>query len=69
HGQGFLHADLGFLATTARACVDLDDEEFVSADGAPIRDEAVEEARRLLWRVLTVWMVLLSIVVLAGWAS
>lgn len=69
HGQGLLHLDLGFLSATARACVDLDDEEFVSTDGAPIRDVAVEEARRLLWRVLIVWIVLLSIVVLAGWAS
>lgn len=69
HGQGLLHLDLGFLSATARACVDLDDEEFVSADGAPIRDESVEEARRLLWRLLIVWLVLLSIIVLAGWAS
>ena len=69
HGQGLLHLDLGFLAATARACVDLDDEEFVSADGAPIRDQSVEEARRLLWRLLIVWLALLSIIVLAGWAS
>lgn len=69
HGQGLLHLDLGFLSATARACVDLDDEEFISADGAPIRDESVEEARRLLWRLLIVWLALLSIIVLAGWAS
>lgn len=69
HGQGLLYLDLGFLSATARACVDVDDEEFVTADGAPIRDEAVEEARRLLWRLLVVWLVLLSIIVLAGWAS
>lgn len=69
HGQGFLHLDLGFLSAAARACVDIDDEEFVSADGSPIRDEAVEEARRLLWRLLIAWLVLLSIIVLAGWAS
>lgn len=69
HGQGLLHLDLGFLSATARACVDVDDEEFVTADGAPIRDEAVEEARRLLWRLLVVWLVLLSVIVLAGWAS
>ena len=69
HGQGLLHLDLGFLSATARACVDVDDEEFVSADGKPIRDEAVEEARRLLWRLLIVWLAVLSIIVLAGWAS
>lgn len=69
HGQGFLHPDLGFLSSTARACVDVDDEEFLSPDGAPIRDQAVEEARRLLWRVLVVWMVVLSVIVLAGWTS
>lgn len=69
HGQGLLHLDLGFLSATARACVDLDDEEFVGSDGQPIRDESVEEARRLLWRVLVVWLALLSVIVLAGWAS
>ena len=69
HGQGLLHLDLGFLSATARACVDLDDQDFVSADGAPIRDQSVEEARRLLWRLLIVWLALLSIIVLAGWAS
>jgi AmpE protein len=69
HGQGLLHLDLGFLSATARACVDIDDAEFVAADGAPIADVAVEEARRLLWRVLIVWMAALSIVVLAGWAG
>lgn len=69
HGQGLLHLDLGFLSATARACVDLDDEEFVSADGKPIKDEAVEEARRLLWRLLVAWLVMLSVIVLAGWAS
>lgn len=69
HGQGLLHLDLGFLSSTARACVDIDDEEFVNADGKPIRDEAVEEARRLLWRLLIVWLAVLSIIVLAGWAS
>lgn len=69
HGQGLLHLDLGFLSATARACVDLDDEDFIAVDGSPIRDTAVEEARRLLWRLLIVWMTLLAIIVLAGWAS
>ncbi len=49
--------------------MDLDDEEFVGADGKPIKDEAVEEARRLLWRLLIAWLVMLSVIVLAGWAS
>jgi AmpE protein len=69
HGQGFLYLDLGFLSATARAAVDLDDEEFATEDGAPISNVAVEEARRLLWRVLIVWMALLAVVVIAGWAS
>jgi len=69
HGQGFFHLDLGFLSATARAAVDLDDEDFSTADGAPLSNLAVEEARRLLWRVLIVWLSLLAVVVLAGWAS
>ena len=69
HGQGFFHLDLGFLSATARAAVDLDEEEFTSEDGVLVPNVAVEEARRLLWRVLIVWMALLAVVVIAGWAS
>lgn len=69
HGQGFLHLDLGFLSATARACVDIDDQDFIASDGSVIADTAVEEARRLLWRLLIVWLTLLAIVVLAGWSS
>lgn len=69
HGQGWLHLDLGFLGATARACVDVDDEEFVASDGRPIVDPAIEEARRLLWRVIIVWLSVVAVVVLAGWSS
>ena len=69
HGQGFFHLDLGFLSATARAAVDLDDDEFANDDGSPVPNVAVEEARRLLWRVLIVWLTLFAVVVLAGWAS
>lgn len=69
HGEGFLHLDLGFLSATARASVEVDEVELVAADGSPIRDPAVEEARRLLWRVIVVWLTVLAIVVLAGWSS
>lgn len=69
HGQGVLHLDLGFLGATARACVDLDDSEFAAADGTPISDPAVEESRRLIWRVMVVWLALMAVVVLAGWSG
>jgi AmpE protein len=69
HGQGVLHLDLGFLSATARACVDVDDEAFIASDGSVIADAAVEEARRLLWRLLIVWLTFLAIVVLAGWSN
>lgn len=69
HGQGLFHLDLGFLSATARACVETDDEAFVEADGQPVRDEAVEEARRLAWRLMVVWMAGLALIVLAGWSA
>ncbi len=68
HGHGFLHLDLGFLSATARACVDIDDQEFIASDGSVIADTAVEEARRLLWRLLIVWLTFFAIVVLVGWS-
>jgi len=69
HGQGYFTLDLGFLGAIARAGVEAD---VVAGDGYatevddPLR--ALEDARTLLRRILVVWLALLALVVLAGWA-
>jgi AmpE protein len=68
HGKGWFTLDLGFLGAVARAGVDAD---VNAGDGysSDIEDPLVEldDARRVLRRVLVVWLVVIAILVLAGW--
>jgi AmpE protein len=62
--------DPGFLAAVARSGVDAD---IVAGDGpiADIHDPLVElaDARRLMLRVLIVWLAVVALIVLAGWST
>jgi AmpE protein len=62
--------DPGFLAAVARSGVDAD---ITAGDGATtdIRDPIVElaDARRLMLRVLIVWLAIVALIVLAGWVT
>lgn len=62
--------DPGFLAAVARSGVDAD---ITAGDGATtdIRDPIVElaDARRLMLRVLIVWLAVVALIVLAGWVT
>lgn len=51
------------LTLTGSGALGLDDEAFADTT-APVR-----AAMRLVWRTLTVWLVVLSLLVLAGWAG
>jgi AmpE protein len=68
HGKGWFTLDLGFFDAVARAGVDAD---ISAGDGyaTDISDPLVElaDARRVLRRVLVVWLVVIAILVLAGW--
>ncbi|HET6588061.1 MAG TPA: beta-lactamase induction protein [Oleiagrimonas sp.] len=62
--------DAGFLGAVARAGVEADVE--AGDDGAPDTDNPMLElldARRLLLRVLLVWLAVLALLVLAGWVA
>lgn len=62
--------DPGFLGAVARAGVKADVE--AGDDGAPDTDNPMLElldARRLLLRVLLVWLAVLALLVLAGWVA
>jgi len=62
--------DPGFLAAVVRSGVDAD---IVPGDGpiADIHDPLVElaDARRLMLRVLIVWLAVVALIVLAGWST
>lgn len=69
HGQrvpGWYSSDPGYMTAAARASVDLDPE----SDDQAAMDEtamlALQQAMALIWRVLVVWLAILSVFVLAG---
>ena len=68
-GRGWFTLDLGFLGVLARAGVDAD---VIAGDGyaADINDPlaALEDARRVLRRILVAWVVVIAVCVLAGWS-
>ncbi|MGB0134224.1 beta-lactamase induction protein [Dokdonella sp.] len=70
HGQGYFTLDLGFLAVIARAGVDAD---IAAGDGGEesVGDPMAElaDARVILRRVLYVWLAVIAVVVLGGWAN
>lgn len=73
HGEpGHSMADLdpAFLAAVARSGVDAD---VVAGDGATVdtHDPVTEfiDARRLMQRVLVVWLAVVALIVLAGWLA
>lgn len=70
HGQGYFTLDLGFLGALARAGIDAD---VIAGDGyaADVDNPLLElaDARTVLRRILYVWVALIALCVLAGWAT
>lgn len=70
HGQGYFTLDLGFLAFIARAGIDAD---VAAGDGGedslgdPIAELA--DTQLVLRRALYVWLALIAMIVLGGWAT
>lgn len=63
------HLDPGFLAAVAHAGVDADiaaGDGFAEDVSDPL--EELRDAKRVLHRVLAVWLAVVAVVVLAGWA-
>jgi AmpE protein len=69
-GHSMENLDPDFLAAVARSSVDADIE---AGDGATTdtHDPLIElaDARRLMLRVLIVWLAVVALVVLAGWVA
>lgn len=73
YGNGGLRLDTGFLGAAARVSVDceLAEEDAYAIDG-PAQAPALLELRdamSLVWRVLLLWLAVMAIFVLAGFAS
>ena len=73
HAQGGLRLDIGFLGAAARASVasELAEEDAYAVDG-PAQASALLELRdamSLVWRILLLWLGVLALLVLAGWAT
>lgn len=70
HGQGVFTLDLGFLAVIARASVDADvaaSDSGLEDIGDPLTELA--DTRVILRRVLYVWIAVIAVIVLGGWAT
>lgn len=69
-GRGFFTLQLGFLSALAHASVDADvvaETERATAVYDPLLELA--DALQLLHRVLMVWLTVLALIVLGGWAA
>ena len=73
HAQGGLRLDIGFLGAAARASVasELAEEDAYAVDGPPQASALLElrDAMSLVWRILLLWLGVLALLVLAGWAT
>lgn len=72
HAEG-MTLDVAYLGAAARVSVDceLADEEVYAIDGSTLGPDLLElrDAMSLVWRVLLLWLGVLALFVLAGWAS
>jgi AmpE protein len=72
HAQG-VRLDAGFLYAAARASVasELAEEDAYAVDGPAQAPDLLElrDAMSLVWRILLLWLGVLALFVLAGWAS
>ena len=72
HAQG-VRLDLGFLDAAARASVasELAEEDAYAVDGPAQAPDLLElrDAMSLVWRILLLWLGVLALFVLAGWAT
>jgi AmpE protein len=67
HGRGILDLDLGFLARTVRACIDLDDVDEPAETG--LDSLALQHTQKLVSRITLTWLLALSVLVLAAYLT
>lgn len=64
-GQGVLDLDVGFLASTVKACIDFDDVDEVDDPGVPLDNAPLQHTQALLSRITLTWIVVIALLVFA----
>lgn len=69
HGRGLLDLNLGFLTTTAKACMDLDDVDETDDPATPPDNAPLLHAQQLIGRITVAWLAALALIVLAAFLA
>jgi AmpE protein len=65
HGRGIFDLDLGFLASTVKACIDIDDVDELTDATVPLDNAPLQHTQALLGRITLTWLVAIALLVLA----
>ncbi len=69
HGRGVLDLDLGFLASTVKACIDIDDVDEISDASVSLDNAPLQHTQALLGRITLAWLVAMALLVFAAYLA
>ena len=69
HGRGVFDLDLGFLASTVKACIDIDDVDDLFDAGASLDNAPLQHTQALLGRITLAWLVAMALLVFAAYLA
>lgn len=67
HGRGVFDLDLGFLASTVKACIDIDDVDEISDVSVSLDNAPLQHTQALLGRITLAWLVAMALLVFAAY--
>ncbi len=69
HGRGMFDLDLGFLAATVKACIDIDDVDEISDISISLDNAPLQHTQALLGRITLAWLVAMALLVFAAYLA
>ena len=69
HGRGAFDLDLGFLASTVKACIDIDDVDEISDTCVSLDNAPLQHTQALLGRITLAWLVAMALLVFAAYLA
>ncbi len=69
HGRGVFDLDLGFLASTVKACIDIDDVDEISDMSVSLDNAPLQHTQALLGRITLAWLVAMALLVFAAYLA
>ena len=69
HGRGLFDLDLGFLAATVKACIDIDDVDEISDMSVSLDNAPLQHTQALLGRITLAWLVAMALLVFAAYLA